>query len=62
MRQVRFDGQQDIQIKIDVNEDDKAYTVHAEIPGVKKRHQLQHRRKAGRDRCGIKKEKEGEKA
>jgi HSP20 family protein len=36
MRPVRFDGQQDIQIKIDVNEDDKAYTVHAEIPGVKK--------------------------
>jgi HSP20 family protein len=36
MRPVRFDGQQDIQIKIDVSEDDKAYTVHAEIPGVKK--------------------------
>jgi HSP20 family protein len=25
-----------VQIKIDVKEDDKAYTVHAEIPGVKK--------------------------
>ena len=25
-----------MQIKIDVSEDDKAYTVHAEIPGVKK--------------------------
>jgi len=36
MRPVRFDGQQDIQIKIDVSEDDKAYTVQAEIPGVKK--------------------------
>lgn len=36
MRPVRYDGQQEIQIKLDVNEDDKAYTVHAEIPGVKK--------------------------
>lgn len=26
----------DIQIKMDVKEDDKGYTVHAEIPGVKK--------------------------
>ncbi len=25
-----------VQIKIDVKEDDKAYTIHAEIPGVKK--------------------------
>ena len=25
-----------VQIKIDVKEDDKAYTVHTEIPGVKK--------------------------
>jgi HSP20 family protein len=41
MRPVRFPvgfegGQQEVQIKLDVNEDDKAYTVHAEIPGVKK--------------------------
>lgn len=36
MRPVRFEGQADVQIKMDVNEDDKAYTVHAEIPGVKK--------------------------
>jgi HSP20 family protein len=36
MRPVRFEGQQEVQIKVDVNEDDKAYTVHAEIPGVKK--------------------------
>lgn len=36
MRPVRFEGQQDVQIKVDVHEDDKAYTVHAEIPGVKK--------------------------
>jgi HSP20 family protein len=36
MRPVRYEGQQEIQIKLDVNEDDKAYTVHAEIPGVKK--------------------------
>jgi len=36
MRPVRFDGQPDAQIRMDVREDDKAYTVHAEIPGVKK--------------------------
>ncbi|WP_153109990.1 Hsp20/alpha crystallin family protein [Propionivibrio limicola] len=33
---VGLEGQPDVQIKLDVNEDDKAYTVHAEIPGVKK--------------------------
>jgi len=34
---VRFEGeQQEVQFKLDVSEDDKAYTVHAEIPGVKK--------------------------
>lgn len=36
MRPVRVEGQPDVQIKMDVSEDDKAYTVHAEIPGVKK--------------------------
>ena len=36
MRPVRFEGQQEVQMKVDVSEDDKAYTVHAEIPGVKK--------------------------
>ncbi len=36
MRPVRFDGQQELQIKIDVSEDDKAYKVQADIPGVKK--------------------------
>jgi HSP20 family protein len=36
MRPVRFEGQQGVQIKLDVNEDDKAYAVHAEIPGVRK--------------------------
>ena len=36
MRPVRFEGQPEVQIKIDISEDDKAYTVHAEIPGVKK--------------------------
>lgn len=36
-RPVRFEGQpQPMTIKMDVKEDDKAYTVHAEIPGVKK--------------------------
>jgi len=36
MRPVRFDGQSEIQVKMDVTEDDKVYKVHAEIPGVKK--------------------------
>jgi HSP20 family protein len=36
MRPVNFEGKQEIQIKIDVNDDDKAYTVHAEIPGARK--------------------------
>lgn len=36
MSPVRLEGGQDLQIKMDVKEDDKAYTVHAEIPGVKK--------------------------
>ena len=36
-RPVRFEGQpQQMSIKMDVKEDDKGYTVHAEIPGVKK--------------------------
>lgn len=36
MQPVRFEGQQEMRMKMDVTEDDKAYTVHAEIPGVKK--------------------------
>ncbi len=36
MSPVRLEGGQDMQIKMDVKEDDKAYTVRAEIPGVKK--------------------------
>ena len=36
MSPVRLDGQPELQIKIDVSEDEKAYTVHAEIPGVTK--------------------------
>jgi HSP20 family protein len=36
VRPLRFEGQQDIQIKLDVSEDDHGYTVHAEIPGAKK--------------------------
>ena len=36
MRPVRLEGGQEMQIKMDVKEDDKTYTVHAEIPGVKK--------------------------
>ena len=29
-------GVEELRLKVDVKEDDKAYTVHAEIPGVKK--------------------------
>jgi len=29
-------GGEELKIKVDVKEDDKAYTVHADIPGVKK--------------------------
>ncbi len=36
MRPVRMDSAQELQIKLDVRENDKNYTVHAEIPGVKK--------------------------
>jgi len=37
LRPVRFEGQtQQMQIKMDVKEDEKAYNIHAEIPGVKK--------------------------
>jgi len=36
MRPVNFEGKQEIQIRIDVNDDDKTYTVHAEIPGARK--------------------------
>lgn len=36
VRPVRYEGQPEMQIKMDVKEDDKSYTVHAEIPGVKK--------------------------
>jgi HSP20 family protein len=35
-RPVRTESAPDVQIKVDVKEDDKAYTVHADIPGVKK--------------------------
>ena len=36
MRPVRFEGLPEMQIKMDVKEDDRNYSVHAEIPGVKK--------------------------
>ena len=36
MRPVMLEGQPQMQIKMDVKEDDGAYTVHADIPGVKK--------------------------
>ena len=36
MRPVKFAGQSEVQIKIDVAEDQNAYTVYAEVPGVKK--------------------------
>jgi len=36
LRPARFDKQEALQLKIDVKENPTAYTVHAEIPGVKK--------------------------
>ena len=36
VRPMAFEGQTQMQIKMDVKEDDKAYTIHADIPGVKK--------------------------
>jgi len=36
VRPVHFEGQPQIQIKMDLKEDDNAYRVHADIPGVKK--------------------------
>jgi HSP20 family protein len=36
MRPVRMEGMPEMQIRMDVKEDDRGYTVHAEIPGVKK--------------------------
>lgn len=37
VRPVRYPaGETPVQIKMDVKEDDKSYTVHAEMPGVKK--------------------------
>ncbi len=35
-RPVRIEGTPEVQIKMDVREDDRGYTVHADIPGVKK--------------------------
>lgn len=36
VRPMAFESQSQVQIRMDVKEDDKAYTVHAEIPGVDK--------------------------
>lgn len=36
VRPVGFEGQPRLQIKMDLKENDGAYTVHADIPGVKK--------------------------
>jgi HSP20 family protein len=36
VRPALLEGQPQMQIKMDVKEDDNAYTVHADIPGVKK--------------------------
>jgi HSP20 family protein len=37
LRPIRWEGEeQPLQIKVDVEEDDKAYKIKAEIPGVKK--------------------------
>lgn len=36
VRPMSIDPERALHIKMDVSEDDRAYTVHAEIPGVKK--------------------------
>jgi HSP20 family protein len=36
LKPVTIPGVEEIKLKVDVKEDEKAYTVHAEIPGVKK--------------------------
>jgi len=36
LKPVTIPGGEELKIKVDVKEDDKAYTVHADIPGVKK--------------------------
>lgn len=36
MRPMLFEDRDTLQIKMDVSEDSKCYTVHAEVPGVKK--------------------------
>jgi HSP20 family protein len=36
VKPVAMPGGAELKMKIDVSEDDKAYTVHAEIPGVRK--------------------------
>ena len=36
LKPVAVPGGEELKIKVDVKEDEKAYTVHAEIPGVKK--------------------------
>jgi HSP20 family protein len=36
VRPMQLEGQPPMQIRMDVKEDDNAYTVHADIPGVKK--------------------------
>lgn len=36
VRPMTFENQPEVQVKMDVKEDDNAYVVHAEMPGVKK--------------------------
>jgi HSP20 family protein len=36
LKPVAIPGGEELKMKLDVNEDDKAFSVHAEIPGVKK--------------------------
>lgn len=42
MRPVRAGGQQDVQIKLDVKEDDKAYTVHGNAGSEQRGYPGQH--------------------
>ena len=36
LKPLAFPAEQEVKMKIDVTEDEKAYTIHAEIPGVRR--------------------------
>jgi HSP20 family protein len=62
VKPVAMPGTEELKLKVDVKEDDKAYTVHAEIPGVKKEDiQVEVNGDLVSIRAEVKKEKEEKK-